>query len=222
MTRSIFCLFFLVVSINFCGCVSTHVEGHMNTDSTATQEGKVSVLAHSYASGNETEKKFIQCITNRLRSILPPGSYMDSKQFVDEMYPWFEPNRAPTDIVKLRTLLEKPSVAAKIEEINIRYLILLAGHTQDVKEPQCGLCSVSPLLVGLPGLSTFKKQSNYVAQIWDLKKQETVADLNARGKGTTYMPIIPVFVIPIPMGGNIRTASCKQLTEQLNIFFTGV
>ena len=211
-----------VFFLNICvGCVSTKIEGHMNTNADTAQQGKVTVLAHSYASGNATEKKFIKCITKRLHSSLPQESYMDSQQFVDEMYPWFEPKRAPIDIVELRRLLEKPIVAAKIEEVNIRYIVLLAGHTQDVKQRECGACAVTPILVGLPGFGSFKKQSNYVAQIWDLKKQETVVDLNARGSGTTYMTIVPVYVLPILMGGNIRTASCKQLTEQLNIFFTG-
>jgi len=202
-------------------CVSMKIEGTMDAKQDSIEEGKVTVLSHSYISGNETEKKFTRCVANRLSAKLPEDTFLDSKTFVNEMFPWFEPKRSPADITDLRELLKKPLVKEKLSSIDARYLIMLAGSTKDVEEKKCEACVIAPLLLGMPGMATFKKQSNYLVEIWDLKKQEIVADLNAKGKGKTYMPIIPVFVVPIPLGGNVQSASCKQLTQQLSVFFTG-
>ena len=210
---------FILSMFYLSACVSMKVEGTMDAKQNIFEEGKVTVLSHSYISGNETEKKFTRCIAKRLRSILPDDTYLDSKIFIDEMFPWFEPKLAPDNISALRELLKKPLIKEKLTVLNARYLIMLAGSTKDVNEKKCEACVVAPILLGMPGMATFKKQSNYIVEIWDLKKQEIIADLNARGKGKTYMPIIPVYIIPIPLGGNVQSASCKQLIQQLNKFF---
>lgn len=211
---------FLASTFYLSACVSMKIEGTMDAKQNVFEEGKVTVLSHSYISGNETEKKFTKCIANRLSSKLPQDTYLDSKIFINEMFPWFEPKQAPGNIADLRELLKKPLVTEKLAALNARYLVMLAGNTKDVNEKECAACVIAPILVGMPGMATFKKQSNYIVEIWDLKKQEIVADLNARGKGKTYMPIIPIYIIPIPLGGNVQSASCKQLSQQISTFFT--
>ncbi len=218
--RSLFIYSVLLYIVFFMSaCVSMKIEGTMDTKQNIVEEGKVTVLSHSYISGNETEKKFTKCIANKLSSKLPEDTYLDSKVFINELYPWFEPKHAPGNIEALRELLKKPLIKEKLISLNARYLVMLAGSTKDVNEKKCAACVIAPVLVGMPGMATFKKQSNYIIEVWDLKKQEIVADLNARGKGKTYMPIIPVYIVPIPLGGNVRSASCKQLTQQLSTFF---
>lgn len=210
----------IIYAFSLSACVSMKVEGTIDTKKAEVGDGRIVVLSHSNTSGNETEAKFTRCIANRLKSKLPTNSYLNNRLFIDVMYPWFEPKQAPAKISDLRNLLNISFIQEKIDELDIRYLVMLSGNTKDVNEKKCEACEIAPVLIGMPGMPTFKKQSNYFAEIWDLKNQVVVADLNARGKGKTYMPIIPVYLIPLPIGGNVRSASCKQLVQQLVKYFT--
>ncbi len=211
---------FIPVLLIHAGCVSTNVEGTMLTQKNTIEQGKVTVLSQSIAAGNETEKKFTKCVIKKIKAMLPQDSYLDNQEFINAMYPWFEPERFPSDIVQLRSILEKPLITEKINSLHVRYMVLLTGNTVDVNKKECGACSVAPLLVGMPGLATFDKQASYVIEIWDLKKQEAIVDLNVGGTSTIYMPILPIVALPIPMGGDIQEASCKELGKQMQKFFT--
>ncbi len=45
------------------------------------------------------------------------------------MYPWFEPNTAPSRTEELATLLARPHIKDRISELGIRYVVAISGRT---------------------------------------------------------------------------------------------
>lgn len=196
-------------------CTTARIED-IRVTATGIKEGEgVVIMARSYHLGNETETKFIDCVGSAISRGSDKLRVVPSDEFVDALFPWFEPRTAPSDTKGLPALLERPGVAEMIAEKGVRYVIWLDGDTERVAGGGSLSCAAGPGGGGCFGFAWWQNDSKYEAAVWDLTALESAGTISADVSGTSFLPAI---VIPIPLIARTRAKACSGLADQLKLF----
>jgi hypothetical protein len=205
----------LIMAIIASGCVTSTVVDS-RTGRTGINDGDtVVIMAKSYHLGNETELKYIRCIENNLARGRNGLTVIPHEQFVDSLFPWFEPRTAPAETKNLAKLMDRPGVADRIKEQGIRYIIWLDGDTDRVAGGGSLSCAAGPGGGGCFGFAWWQNDADYDASVWDLQGLESAGTVSADVSGTSYMPAL---VIPLPFIARTQAKACKSLADQLHSF----
>ena len=137
-------------------------------------------------------------------------------EFMNRFYPWFEPRTAPMSLKRFQSLLQMPSVAARMRELNLRYIVWVDGHTETVDKAGSISCAVGPGGAGCIGFGTWDDESKYEASVWDLRQSQSIATISTQSAGTSYMPAV---IVPVPIIARVRAAACDGLSAQLQKLF---
>lgn len=196
-------------------CVTSTVQD-ARTGLTGINEGEsVVIMAKSYHLGNETEMKYIRCIEDNLARGSKGLRVIPHDEFIDSLFPWFEPRTAPAETKNLAKLMDRPGVADKIAEQGIRYIIWLDGNTDRVAGGGSLSCAAGPGGGGCFGFAWWQNDADYDASVWDLEGLESAGTVSADVSGTSFMPAL---VIPLPFIARTQSKACKTLADQLHSF----
>ena len=175
----------------------------------------VVVLGRRDAGHYETDRDFINCVSNRMRGadigVLP------EQQFIDSIYPWFEPRTAPKGLPRLKRLMQDPLVKGQVEKQSVRYLVWLDGSTQTLDQGGSISCAIGPGGGGCFGFAQWDKLSVYEAIVWDMTNLQEMGRLRVDSEGTSYLIGA---VAPIPLLTPVKSDACSSLGNQLKSFFT--
>jgi hypothetical protein len=200
------------------GCITSRMEDAREGTTGIAQGETVVILAKSYHLGNETEAKQIACVENALSRGSGGLNVVPHDQFVDSIFPWFEPRTAPSETKGLAKLMGRPGVAEKVAAQGVRYIIWLDGDTERVAGGGSLSCAAGPGGGGCFGFAWWQNDSDYNAAIWDLDGLQSAGTITADVSGTSFLPAL---VIPIPLIARTRAAACKGLANQLHDFIVG-
>jgi hypothetical protein len=209
----------LMVSMSLLGgCASSRIE-QLRESSTGIADGEAIVLL-GRASYNEkqTEESFTDCVANSLQQGSNPIRLISQTEFMDTMYPWFEPRTAPTSADDLGRLFSQPGVQDQINASNVRYLAWIDGDTVTIDSGGSMSCTISTFGGGCFGMSYWEEDASYEASIWDLQTMTSTGQISADATGTSY---IAGLIIPIPILARPGNAACKGLASQLREFIVG-
>jgi hypothetical protein len=197
------------------GCVTSRVEdARVNT--TGLNEGEsVVIMAKSYHQGNKTESGYVDCLESALGRGSKGLRVIPSQDFIDSLFPWFEPRTAPAETKGLTKLMDRPGVADAIEAMGVRYIVWLDGDTERVAQGGSLSCAAGPGGGGCFGFAWWQNDADYEASIWDLDGFESAGTVSADVSGTSFLPAL---VVPIPLIARTQTAACKGLADQLRAF----
>lgn len=205
----------LVTSGALSACVTQRVE-NVREGMTGLEEGEgIVIMAKSYHLGNETEAKFISCVGDSIGRGRSGLRVVPNTEFVDALFPWFEPRTAPADMKGLPVLMSRPGVAEKIKEKGVRYVVWLDGDTDKVAGGGSMSCAAGPGGGGCFGFAWWQNDANYQASVWDLSGQEDAGTVSAELSGTSFLPAI---VVPIPLLARTQSKACNALADQLKVF----
>ena len=208
-------LLLLTLLITLSGCVTARIED-AREQVTAIGEGEsVVVMAKSYHQGNETEANYITCVESALGRGSDKLRVIPNQQFVDNLFPWFEPRTLPTDTTGLGELLERPGVAEAIDAMNVRFIVWLDGDTERAAQGGSLSCAAGPGGDGCFGFAWWQDDAAYEAQVWDLSDGEASGTVSADFSGTSFLPAV---VVPIPLIARTQSRACKGLADQLKNF----
>ena len=197
------------------GCVTQRVENVRET-ATGISEGEgIVIMAKSYHLGNETEAKFISCVGESVGRGRSGLRVIPNNEFVDALFPWFEPRTAPAETKGLPILMSRPGVAERIKEKGVRYVVWLDGDTDKVAGGGSMSCAAGPGGGGCFGFAWWQNDANYEASVWDLSGLEDAGTVSADVSGTSFLPAI---VVPIPLIARARAKACNALADQLKLF----
>jgi hypothetical protein len=197
------------------GCVTQRVE-NIRESNTGIQEGEgIVIMAKSYHLGNETEANFIDCVGDSVGRGRSGLRVIPNTEFVDALFPWFEPRTAPAETKGLPVLMSRPGVAERIREKGVRYIVWLDGDTDKVAGGGSMSCAAGPGGGGCFGFAWWQNDANYEASVWDLTGLEDAGTISADVSGTSFLPAI---VIPIPLIARARAKACNALADQLRLF----
>lgn len=196
-------------------CVTSRVE-HIKEGATGITEGEaIVIMAKSYHLGNETEAKFIECVGDAIGRGRDGLRVIPNQEFVDALFPWFEPRTAPAETKGLPALMSRPGVAESIQRQGVRYVVWLDGDTDKTAGGGSMSCAVGPGGGGCFGFAWWQNDSDYEATVWDLDVMEDAGSISADVSGTSFLPAI---VVPVPLIARTRAKACKGLADQLKLF----
>ena len=208
----------VLVVIALSGCVTARVED-AREQATGIAEGEsIVVMAKSYHQGNETEADYIRCIEDVIGRGSRGLKVIPNQQFVDALFPWFEPRTAPANTKGLVQLMERPGVPEAVKEMGVRYIVWLDGDTERVAQGGSLSCAAGPGGGGCFGFAWWQNDADYVASVWDLVGNESAGTITADFSGTSFLPAV---VIPIPLIARTQSKACKGLGKQLQAFIIG-
>jgi len=206
----------LVVAIS--GCVTAVIEDAREQPTGLLEGETVVVMAKSYHQGNETETDYIRCIEKALGRGSGALNVVPNQQFVDNLFPWFEPRTAPADTKGLAQLMERPGVPEAVRDMGVRYIVWLDGDTSRVTQGGSPSCAAGPGGGGCFGFAWWTDAADYEASIWDLGDSAAVGTITVDYSGTSFLPAL---VVPIPLIARTQSKACSGLAKQLKLFIVG-
>jgi hypothetical protein len=205
----------MMAIVAFSGCTTATVQD-VRKGGTGIGAGEaIVIIGKSYHLGNETEAKYIQCVEDAMAQGRDGLRVIPRNEFVDSLFPWFEPRTAPAETKNLAKLMARPGVAEKIAEQNIRYIVWLAGDTEKVAGGGSMSCAAGPGGGGCFGFAWWQKDADYDASVWDLDGLESAGTVSTDVSGKSFMPAL---VIPLPFIARTQAKACHTLADQLHSF----
>lgn len=208
-------LFILGLAALASACTTVTIDEYREGTSHLSSGDAVVILGRRHSSDYETEPDLVNCIGDILNAGEGGVNVISEKQFVDNLYPWFEPRMAPMNMKRLDQLTERTEVANALDSYNISYIIWIDGNTETTNSSGSIGCSIGAGGAGCFGFGTWDKESDYEATIWDYKNRKTLGTISAGATGTSYMPAV---VVPIPLIARVQANACKGMGAQLKNF----
>lgn len=199
-------------------CTSTTVDEFRQGETGINSEEAVVVLGRRQASDYETRSEFVECVGDRMARGDNAIRIVPEQEFVDAMFPWFEPRTAPLRTQDLEKLMAEQVVADKMSDFGIRYIVWVDGFTETSGRSGSISCTVGPGGAGCFGFGTWEDDSNFDARIWDVGSLTNVGTINTDATGQSYLPAL---VIPIPLIARVEANACSRLADQLKEFVNG-
>jgi hypothetical protein len=199
-------------------CTSTTVDEFRQGATGISSDESVVILGRRHSSDYETRAEFVDCVGERMTTGNDALSVIPEKQFVDAMFPWFEPRTAPLRTRDLERLMSEPVVAEKMAEFGVRYMVWLDGFTETSGRTGTISCTVGPGGAGCFGFGSWEDDSTFDARVWDVASLQNVGTISTDATGQSY---VPALVIPIPLIARVEANACIRLADQLKQFVNG-
>mgnify|MGYP003561678393 FL=1 len=195
-------------------CVTSEVDQMVYNEPTAgIGDASVVILGRRHGSDYETEPDFVSCVGQYVASRDKSVTVIGELEFLNALYPWFEPRTAPMHPQDIERLLAQRPVQEKMAALKVEYMIWLDGST--VRSGGSGSMACS--LGGCFGFGTWTHDSNYEATIWDFTDRAEVGQVNTSATGQSYMPAV---IVPIPIIAPVQGTACDGIGEQLLAFLS--
>ena len=199
-------------------CTSTTVDEFRQGATGINSDESAVILGRRHSSDYETRAEFVDCVGERMTTGTDALSVIPEKQFVDAMFPWFEPRTAPLRTRDLERLMSEPVVADKMAEFGVRYMVWLDGFTETSGRTGTISCTVGPGGAGCFGFGSWEDDSTFDARVWDVASLQNVGTISTDATGQSY---VPALVIPIPLIARVEANACIRLADQLKQFVNG-
>ena len=200
------------------GCVTSTIQEVRESDTSMEAGDSVVVLGRrTRPISGETELDFVACVSKGMSRGKDSVGVVDEQQFMDNLFPWFEPRTAPLNTSDLPELISQPLLASRLDQMGLKYLVWIEGSTQRTESGGSLTCTITAGAAGCFGFLSWEQDSSYEASIWDVKTGKTAGRISSDAVGTSYMPAI---VIPIPLIARVRASACNSLAGQLKSFVT--
>jgi hypothetical protein len=195
-------------------CVTSTVDEMIfNEPTEGIGDSSVVILGRRHASDYETEPDFVDCVGEHIADYDKSIRIIGELEFLNTLYPWFEPRTAPLHPSNIERLLEQKPVAEKMAALKLEYIIWLDGET--VRSGGAGSMACS--LGGCFGFGTWTHDANYEATIWDFTDRAEVGQVSTSASGQSYMPAV---IIPIPIIAPVQGTACDGIGNQLLEFLS--
>ena len=215
MRKELTSICLLAIFLGGCASTTTIDDYRPTTDLIEiSSDEKVAILGRRDAGHYETDTSFIECLGDRLDGM--HFEVIPEQEFIDALYPWFEPRTAPKGIKRLRKLMSDPFVKDRVLERNIRYLVWLDGEVETAGQAGNMSCGFGPSGAGCFGYASWDKNVFFEALVWDLSDLTEEARIRVDSEGTSY--IIGV-VAPIPLISPVKSQACEGMGDKLRSYF---
>jgi hypothetical protein len=205
-----------LVMVNLSGCVTQTIQEVREADTSMGAGDAVVVLGRrTRPTPGETESDFISCVSNGMSKGNDRVIVIDEQQFMDDLFPWFEPRTAPLNTSDLPELMNQPLLASRLNQMGLKYLVWIEGSTERTESGGSLTCTITAGAAGCFGFLSWEHDSSYEASVWDVESGKSAGRISSDAVGTSYMPAI---VIPIPIIARVRASACNSLAGQLKSF----
>lgn len=198
------------------GCMSSQVRGAGEAAVALGPEEAVAILLHHHSRQSTTEAHAVEaeivgCLSRPLRATHPNLRIVSPEEFRRTTFPDLAPDAAPRSPRYLLLLLHHPTFRERITPLNLRYLIVVGGRTDQemgggcVSGPGAGACIV-----------LWERNSQFGAVVLDLKEGRSPEEIQVSVEGTAWL------FLPFPIGLPAPTESraCEDLGQRIAQFLS--
>ena len=211
-------LFLGIVLASTSACVTSTVDEMVfNEPLEGIGDSSVVILGRRHASDYETEPDFIECVGDHIAARDKSITVIGELEFINALYPWFEPRTAPLKPQDIDKLMLQEPVALKMAELKTEYMIWIDGSTERGDSAGSMTCGIGPGGGGCFGFGTWSDDANYEAAIWDFTDRAEVGRVNTSATGQSYMPAV---IVPIPIIAPVQGTACDGIGDQLLEFLS--
>lgn len=200
------------------GCTTTEIDEFRQGATSITGDESIVILGRRQNNDYETEGDFIQCVANVVGGGNDGINVVNEREFLDAMFPFFEPRTAPMRTAHLKQLMDIDMAKERLSQFGVEYIVWVDGLTQRGDSAGSISCTIGPGGGGCFGFGTWEDDSNFEAEIWDLDTQDIVGSISTDANGQSYMPAL---VVPIPLIARVEANACSGLGNQLKQFING-
>jgi len=200
------------------GCTTTEIDEFRQGATSITGDESIVILGRRQNNDYETEGDFIQCVANVVGGGQDGINVVNEREFLDAMFPFFEPRTAPMRTTHLKELMAIDMAKQRLEQFGVEYIVWVDGLTQRGDSAGSISCAIGPGGGGCFGFGTWEDDSNFEAEIWGLDEQDIVGSISTDSNGQSYMPAL---VVPIPLIARVEANACAGLGNQLKQFING-
>jgi hypothetical protein len=200
------------------GCVTTTVQEIREARTGLEADESVVIMGRHHKGGDAIEADFVNCVSKNLNAGRNKLGVVTEKQFVDALYPWFEPRTAPLETQDLPSIVGHPLLAEKLASIGVRYVVWVEGTTERVDQSGSLACSIATTGAACFGFLSWEDNSAYEAAIWDIKRAQQVGKVSSDAVGTSFVPAV---IVPVPFIARVQNSACSSLANQLKVFIAG-
>ncbi|MBT5720327.1 MAG: hypothetical protein HOI69_12365 [Gammaproteobacteria bacterium] len=208
----------LLFLVGLASCTTTTIDEFRQGETGIENNESVVILGRRQASDYETRSEFVDCVGERMTRGDDAISIVPEQEFVDAMFPWFEPRTAPLRTRDLERLMTEDVVADRMTEFGIRYIVWLDGFTETTDRSGSISCTIGPGGAGCFGFGSWEDDANFDARVWDVGSLSNVGTISTDATGQSYLPAL---VIPIPLIARVEAKACSRLATQLKEFVNG-
>jgi hypothetical protein len=208
----------LLLTLGSAGCMRAQVVESREFATAIRSDEAIVLLAKPHVEGTGTEDGFTDCVGDDLAGGKTPFKVRDNDEFVDQLFPWFEPSTAPTRPEGLTALFAKPRVAEQIARTGVRYVVWFDGVTRKTDGGGSIACGAGPGGAGCIGFGWWEKESDYVATVWDLQETRSAGTVSTNVTGTSALVGA---VVPLPFIARVQGTACNRMAAQLRSFLRG-
>jgi hypothetical protein len=199
-------------------CVTATVDEMVfNEPTEGIGEASIVILGRRHASDYDTELDFVECVGDHIASRDKSITVIGELDFINALYPWFEPRTAPLHPQDIDRLLLQEPVAQKMVELKTEDMIWIDGRTERTNSSGSLACGVGPGGAGCFGFGTWGDEAKYEAVIWDFTDKAEVGRISTSASGQSYMPAV---IIPIPIIAPVQGTACDGIGDQLLEFLS--
>ena len=200
------------------GCTTTEIDEFRQGTTSLNAGESIVILGRRQNNNYETEGNFVECVANVVGGGNDGINVVPEQEFLDAMFPFFEPRTAPMRTTHLKQLMEIDQAKERLAQYGIEYIVWLDGLTQRSQQAGTISCTIGPGGGGCFGFGTWQDDSNFEAEVWDLDTLESVGSISTDAVGQSYMPAL---VVPIPLIARVEANACSGLGNQLKQFIAG-
>lgn len=211
-------LFTLGLFVILQACTTTTIDEFRQGETGIDAHEAIVILGRRQGAAYETRAEFVECVGERIARGNDAINVIPEQQFVDALFPWFEPRTAPLRSDDLQQLMAQPLVTEKMTEFGIRYIVWLDGQTETTSRMGSISCAVGPGGGGCFGFGSWEDDSSFEARVWDVSSRTAVGTISADANGQSYMPAV---FVPIPLIARVEANACSSLADQLKQFVQG-
>ena len=208
----------LLLFVSIASCTTTTIDEFRQGETGIENNESVVILGRRQASDYETRSEFVECVGEGMNRGENPIRIVPEQEFIDAMFPWFEPRTAPLRTRDLERLMTEAVVSQKMTEFGVRYIVWLDGFTETTDRSGSISCAVGPGGGGCFGFGSWEDDANFNARVWDVGSLTNVGTISTDATGQSYLP---AFIIPIPLLARVEANACSRLAIQLKDFVNG-
>ena len=208
----------LLLLVSIASCTTTTIDEFRQGETGIENNESVVILGRRQASDYETRSEFVECVGEGMNRGENPIRIVPEQEFIDAMFPWFEPRTAPLRTRDLERLMTEAVVSQKMTEFGVRYIVWLDGFTETTDRSGSISCAVGPGGGGCFGFGSWEDDANFNARVWDVGSLTNVGTISTDATSQSYLP---AFIIPIPLLARVEANACSRLAIQLKDFVNG-
>ncbi len=199
-------------------CTSTHIDQFRQAATSINKGESIVILGRRQNNNYDTDGKFVKCVGATVANGNDRIRVIPEQEFLDAMFPFFEPRTAPVRTAHLKQLMAVSEARQRLKDYGLGYIVWVDGTTRRSGQYGNINCSITPAGGGCFGFNSWQDDSRFEAEVWNLDTLESVGSISTDSNGQSYLPAL---LLPIPLIAQVEASACSGLGRQLKQFITG-